>query len=86
MNRIVGVAIVFGTEVWIGHPPDRHHTLIHRHFAATGKRGSGFQGFIDSTGQFLDRREALHVAREADQLIDRPGRWESDELFSEDLW
>lgn len=45
------------------------------------------QGFIDQHGVFMDRKEALRVACEADQLsMDRLKGHPLDELFSEDLY
>lgn len=51
------------------------------------KAGRAEQGFIDQYGVFMDREEALEVAKAAGQLNVRraktsPGR----ELFSEDLY
>ncbi|HHC1760037.1 TPA: hypothetical protein ACN7E6_005248 [Klebsiella pneumoniae] len=51
------------------------------------KRESEVQGFIDQFGVFMDRKEALQVAREAGQLnIARIKTWPDNELFSEDLY
>lgn len=45
------------------------------------------QGFVDQFGVFMDRKEALKVAKEAGQLnIARLKTWPDDELFSEDLY
>ena len=85
--RIVAVAIVFGTEVWIGdHFKERHAHVIHRHVMATGKSGSGHQGFLGSDGQFYGRREALSIADHAGQLLRPAGLNEAIGLFSEDVW
>lgn len=51
------------------------------------KRESEVQGFIDQFGVFMDRKQALQVAREAGQLnIARIKTWPDNELFSEDLY
>ena len=43
------------------------------------------QGFLDNTGKYLNRKEALEVAKINGQLrSDRP-IWHN-ELFSENLW
>lgn len=42
------------------------------------------QGFIDNRGQFLTRQEALKVAKQGDQLIQKTHP--KDILFSEDLY
>jgi hypothetical protein len=61
--------------------------IIAKHLLETGLRGSGEQGFIDSTGQFWGRKHAMYIAREAGQLIPRIGQeGEHGDLFSEDVW
>lgn len=67
-------------------PPARHHTLL---WAVSGindnlRIGSEQQGFITSTGRFVDRQEALEIALAAKQ-IERP-KYQPHQLFSEDLW
>nr|CEP28708.1 conserved hypothetical protein [Klebsiella variicola] len=50
-------------------------------------RASEVQGFVDQFGVFMDRKEALKVAKEAGQLnVARIKTWPDDELFSEDLY
>jgi len=44
------------------------------------------QGFIDNKGNFLDRKEAYIVAKEANQIIKKTGPENSEELYSEDLY
>lgn len=47
------------------------------------------EGFVTSTGRFVDRQEAVTVARAAGQIPPAafPKRCEpQDELFSEDVW
>lgn len=68
-------------------PPARHHHLLApMHYY--GARAVEFddQGFITSTGRYVDRVEALQIALSSGQpMIDhssRHGTW----LFSEDLW
>lgn len=68
-------------------PPARHHTLLHATWD-TVQHALPFddQGFITSTGRYVEREEALQIAIESGQpMIDHPSRhhrW----LFSEDLW
>ncbi len=65
-------------------PIMRQNMETHKDFI---KRESEVQGFIDQFGVFMDRKEALQVAREAGQLnIARIKTWPDDELFSEDLY
>jgi hypothetical protein len=42
------------------------------------------QGFLDQAGTYLDRKEALAVARSAGQL--RADVAVQDQLYSENLW
>lgn len=50
-------------------------------------RQSEIQGFVDQHGVFMDRKEALEIARNAGQLnIARIKTWPDNELFSEDLY
>lgn len=44
---------------------------------------SDMQGFLTSEGRFVDRREAMEIAKKAKQLRCVPKR---DYLMSEDLW
>jgi hypothetical protein len=64
-------------------PPARHHNL----FIAYERLGPpDEQGFITSTGRFVDRTEALAIALASGQpMINGSGR-HTDMLFSEDLW
>jgi hypothetical protein len=62
--------------------PNRHHHVIQRYHADTGKTGSGVrQGFMTSQGRFVDRSEAARLAFAAGQ-IEKP----KPTLYSEDLW
>lgn len=42
------------------------------------------QGFVTSTGRFVDRKEALAIAKAAGQIIKKQGN--ANNLYSEDLW
>jgi hypothetical protein len=75
------VAVEFTDVTMSLPPPNRHHDVIRHHVALTGKYGSGRQGFITSTGAFVNRRKAAEIAYAAGQ-ISRPKKM----LFSEDLW
>ena len=69
-------------------PPARHGTLLHPFFALIGSDvGPRNQGFLTSTGRYVDRKDAMKIALAARQPLradrgDRP----NIELFSEDLW
>ena|ERR1700740_554402 len=66
--------------------PARHHTLLHPMFSKIGQPKFEDQGFLTSTGRYVEREEALQIALTSGQpMIDHPSRhpkW----LFSEDLW
>lgn len=61
----------------------RHNNIIH-HLARSGFKTpvSGEQGFITSSGRFVDRIEAREIAIKAGQCKDT----EYPQLYSEDLW
>ena len=68
-------------------PPARHANLLHPTVTITAEHGwARHQGFITSTGRFVDREEGLKIALASEQpMIDHPSR-NSTMLFSEDLW
>jgi hypothetical protein len=77
-----------GGMVFIG---VRHHCPIMRNnmfpYREILERDTEVQGFVDQYGVFMDRKEALQVAKEAGQLnIARIKTWPDNELFSEDLY
>lgn len=81
-ETIVGVSIVYKGVTWSMPKPNRHHDVIRM---IGGIYGKDVQGFITSTGRFVDRVEGLALALAAGQVLDvdniRAGR-----LFSEDVW
>jgi hypothetical protein len=86
-------------KVWLGQrtypdyltitapPPARHATLLHPFGEYTPYVPAiADQGFITSTGRFVEREEALQIALASGQpMIDHPSRHDRL-LFSEDLW
>lgn len=94
-ERIAAAAIQAGELTLSQRPPGRHHTIL-RSMEGLGIPASharnAEQGFVTSTGRFVDRREGMHIARAAGQLIPRAGGYMAgeistgDELFSEDVW
>lgn len=72
--------------------PGRHNHVLwwaHTHafdaiYGMTGKD----QGFLTSTGRFVDREEAYEIAKAAGQLEGRvkTGNQHDGVLYSEDLW
>jgi hypothetical protein len=89
-QTITHVAIRFGGLIYSLPAPNRHHDVI-RHIVTTTGAASvdslgDDQGFLDSAGRYLRRRQALGVAQRAGQL--KPGTMgpKLGELYSEDLW
>lgn len=65
--------------------PNRHHHIVHKlHDMGLPKTTQRYQGFVTTTGRFVDRKEAAVIAL-ANGQISRL-KFVSDELFSEDLW
>lgn len=64
----------------------RHSNCI-ANLTVFGKRNSSYekhiQGFITNTGHFVDRKQAMIIAKAANQLIFNHS---GDSLFSEDLY
>jgi hypothetical protein len=86
-------AIVIDGTVHSVPKPGRHHDVIRAVFDATGKTVVGEQGFVTSSGRFVNRLVARKIAETAKQLI--AGRRDNDgipyvatddRLFSEDVW
>lgn len=65
--------------------PFRHHHIMHQSYDMT--RGACVrQGFLTSTGRFVDREEAMRIALESGETFLRGDETHPDQLFSEDLW
>lgn len=87
MRTIASVAIRYEGRTYSLPPPSRHHHII-RMIAeenGVGVHGDEEQGFLDSDGAFLNRKQALDVALAAGQVLD-PANIRAGRLFSEDLW
>lgn len=89
IERIAGAAIYHG-GIFSLPPPARHHTILHTLALTLGVDVMTIppenQGFITSTGRFVNRVEAYHIASQANQLIKEAHRGDQRKLFSEDLW
>lgn len=92
MNRppITHVAIRFNGKVYSLPKPNRHHDVI-RHIVEVNPGLTHVdaydedQGFLDESGRYLNRRQALMSAQLNNQLLEgRPIL--HNELFSENLW
>lgn len=86
---IVAVAIRYRDKVYSLPSPKRHHDVIRLIAEELGityvDARDDDQGFLDTSGRFLSRKQALINALDHDQIKDvdqvRLGR-----LYSEDLW
>jgi hypothetical protein len=81
-ERIECAAVRVGGVVYQVPRPERHCDAIRLAIAA----GADYvvqseQGFVTSTGRFVDRAEAAALAQKAGQIVGLRTR-----LFSEDLW
>jgi hypothetical protein len=91
MNRpkITHVAIRFRGTVYSLPEPNRHHNVI-RHIVDTegvshvDSYGED-QGFLDETGRYLTRKQALVSAQLNDQIKEGSTIYHG-ELYSENLW
>lgn len=89
-ETVVAAACIHKGTVYSLPPPARHHTVM-RHIWDTISQdafiGPGAQGFVTSTGRFVNRRQALRIVKAAGQpQIDHPALNAGGRLFSEDLW
>ena len=84
-ETIEGVAIKYGRFIVSSPRPLRHHDILHAvRNAGMPQEPRPVQGFMTSTGRFVDRAEACRIARTAEQIKTKTGP--SDVLFSEDVW
>ena len=86
-ETITRAAISYNGVAYSVPRPGRHHNVIHVMMAAglpTEAMCLRNQGFLTSTGRFVDRYEAARIARAAGQIIRKPTP--PDLLTSEDVW
>lgn len=82
-ERIVGVAIKVGHTTFWQELPTRTSEIIEKLTGTGIKRFMIKEGFMTSSGRFVDRREAYIVARKAGQL--KRGTSDIEWLFMVDL-
>jgi hypothetical protein len=87
-ERVEAAAILVHCKVWKVPKPGRHCDVIRLYCAYTGRRcippkaeAGCVQGFVTSTGRFVDRETAAQIALDAGQINEA-----KDYLFSEDVW
>lgn len=79
-------AIMDGETPFAQWSPARHHSLIHELIRMGRPRPiTGAQGFLTSTGRFVDRAEARRIAVACGQ-VDPAKTYNPTYLFSEDVW
>ena len=85
METIECAAIRHKGVVYHAIRPGRHHHVFQT-MHALGLHGESMreQGFLTSSGRFVDRREGLAIASAAGQIKDKT--FPHDILFSEDMW
>lgn len=94
--KITHVAIRFQGVVWSLPAPNRHHDVLMHIVAKTGAESVDVpdedEGFLDESGRYLTRNQAL-VSAFVHGQVKNPGRLyagrtvaDPDELYSEDLW
>lgn len=82
-ERIVAAAVFRGVVISLP-APARHHTIL-QSLDAMAVDATGFhdQGFLTSTGRYVNRVEAFGIAFKANQIISGA---RGPQLFSEDIW
>lgn len=86
---IVAAALRIGNLILSVPRPGRHHDVFRAAHEAGLPLGYREQGFVTSTGRFVDRRKARLIAEAAGQLLpvdDLGAVRQHPELFSEDVW
>lgn len=90
MEPITHVAIRFRGVIYSLPAPNRHHHVIWMIARQLGishvdEIGGDSQGFLDASGKYLNRVQALEVALHNKQVKD-PNGIIAGQLFSEDVW
>lgn len=89
MNKIIGVSVKYGAQVFSLVRPNRHmhvyEFLISPKYPDLGTDDEHVvEGFITSELEFLDREQAMELALANGQI--KAPQFNDRELFSEDLW
>lgn len=88
---IVAVAIKTLTETYSLPKPNRHHNVLKvmDNLYVEHDYNTEIQGFLDSNGRFMNRKDAFILAESNGQLnrSNHPkNSYNGNELFSEDIW
>ena len=83
VEHVVQVAIRCSGKTWVLNWPCRHGHIIQMlsQMSECDKLGPNTQGFVTNTGRFVDRKEAMLIARSAGQTTS-----DDEFLYSEDVW
>jgi hypothetical protein len=87
VEMIVRAALQYNGTVYSLPAPARHHNVMQRMFAdnmPSEAMALQNQGFVTSTGRYVDRYEGFRIAKAAGQLWRSPTP--PDMLTSEDVW
>lgn len=87
--KITHVAIRFKGEIYSLPAPNRHHHVIWHIIEKTGVESVDThgedQGFLDESGEYLNRKQAL-VSAKINNQIKNLNDIRCGTLFSEDVW
>lgn len=90
MAKITHVAIRFQGTTYSLPAPNRHHDVIRHIVETTGVKTvdarDNDQGFLDESGRYWTRRQALRIAQKEKQLLERAMGPKLGQLYSEDVW
>ena len=86
IRRVVCAAVLYPNGAMLVGPRHFDSTMQKQHAAIFHgeEKSAPIQGFIDQHGIFMDRVEALAVAKESGQILRKT--FPLDELFSEDIY
>jgi hypothetical protein len=83
-GRIIAAAIYMnGIIFWVPAPGRHNHVFALMRQYGLSQPYNEEQGFLTSTGWFIRRKPAVHLAIKEGQII--APKW-GDQLYSEDLW
>lgn len=82
---ITHVAVYFEGRIYSLPKPSRHGEVVR---SIGGMYGPSVQGFLTSQGHFINRRQAMLLARRNGQLNRdmSENSYQGEDLYSEDLW
>lgn len=85
LEFVIAAAVSYEGVTFSMSRPNRHHHIVHK-LSDMGlpKTSYRHQGFITTSGRFVDRKEAAALVLLNGQVSKL--KFVSDQLFSEDLW